>query len=146
MNDPAEIDKFLMTMTSWGLERDPQAMISFIVDIVPLEVLNEVVRAKQSSSAILFENVFDWAAEHAELCPEPDETLESFFCSEWRKFRPVVFYFIPNMINIFLGAFNFLDTRRKYTTLWEKHLLLEIVYKFFIIPYFIYKLLSLSSK
>lgn len=54
----------------------------------------------------------------------------------------MVVYFIPNMINIFLGAFNFLDSRRKYTTLWEKHLLLEIVYKFFIIPYCVYQLLK----
>lgn len=141
--DAEEVDQFLTTITVWGIKKDAHAMTTLIVDLISFDVLNEIIRHRESSSDIPFKNILDWAAEHAELCPLPEEqTLETRFSSEWKKYRQVVIYFIPNLINIFLGAFNFLDIRKKYTTLWEKHLLLEIVYKFFVVPYAIHKLLQ----
>ena len=51
-NDPDELDKFLMTVTAWGLENDPQAMTAFIVDILSLDLLKKMVQSKESSSEI----------------------------------------------------------------------------------------------
>ena len=142
-NDGHEIDQFLTDITAWAIKRDPLKVSAVIAEMVSLDALQKGVKHQQSGSAAPFTNVFDWAAEQAELCPDPnDHTIERQLGSEWRKFRPIMMYFIPNMIDLFLGAFNFLDMRKKYTTLWEKHLLLEIVYKFFVVPYFIYKILQ----
>ena len=141
--DLSELDTFLKTITAWGMERNPQKTMAILVDILSLEVLTNVVCLKEEKSEVPFENIFDWAAEQEPLCPESlDTSLKIRLYAEWRMYRPFVLYFIPNIINIFLGAFNFLDSQKKFTTLWEKHLLLEIIYKFFIIPYCLIKILQ----
>lgn len=140
--DLDDLDKFLKRLTEWGMKHDPQKLTSAITDVVSFEILDELVRYTQSSSKIAYENVFDWAAEHSEFCPFEENKFENRISAEWRKYRPSLISSIPNIINIFLGAFNFLDIRKKYTTLWEKHLVLEIVCKFFFLPYVIYKVLE----
>lgn len=131
-----QINQFFIHLTAWGLERDPQKMMALMTDIVGLDILTEVIRFKEKDSEIPFRGVREWVAELAPLCPvPPDRTITNRIYSEWKRTRPLILYFIPNLINIFLGAFNFLDSRKRYTTLWEKHLILEIVYKFFVIPY-----------
>lgn len=142
-NDVDGIDSFLSTITKWGVEKDLLKMTKVIPELINLDLLTEVIRARESSSQVPFTSVADWAAEHVEFCPKEDEqALTSTFNTEWKKYHRVIVYFIPNMINLFLGAFNFLDGSRKYISLWEKHLLLDIVYKFFVIPYCIFKLLQ----
>jgi ATP-dependent Clp protease ATP-binding subunit ClpB len=142
-NQLSELDTFLKTLTEWGMEKDPQKTMTFLVDILSVDLITNVVREKEKNSEAPFENIFDWAAEHEPLCPDlPDVSWRTRMYAEWRLCRPLVLYFIPNIINIFLGAFNFLDSQKKYTTLWDKHLLLEIIYKFFIIPFCLIKILQ----
>jgi hypothetical protein len=142
-NNLEQLNAFLTSVTEWGIERNPQRTLAVLVDVVSLEILTCVVTAKQQNPPRPFTNIFDLAVENASHFPEPaDTSLKARVHSEWRKCRPVILYFIPNLINIFLGAFNFLDSHKKLTTLWEKHLLLEIVYKFFIIPYCLIQILQ----
>lgn len=85
-NDVDDLDQFLTAITAWGMKKDPQAMSAVIADMIGLDILTDVVRFKQSTSDIPFENIFDWAAEHAELCPAGvDQTLETHVSSEWKK-------------------------------------------------------------
>lgn len=141
--DLEQLNEFFNTITQWGMERNPHKAMSILVDIVSLDILTDAVRFKQENSDHTFENIFDWAAEHASLFPDPPDTSIKGQCiSEWKRCRPIILYFIPNLINIFLGAFNFIDTHKTFTTLWEKHLLLEIIYKFFIIPYCLIQILQ----
>jgi hypothetical protein len=138
-----ELDSFLQKITEFGIEKDPQKTMAIIVDFVSLDLLTQIVSCKQEKSETPFTNIFDWAAEHAALYPANSaHSLKTRIYSEWKKCRPIVLYFIPNLINVFLGAFNFIDSHKKFTTLWEKHLLLEIIYKFFIIPYCLIKVLQ----
>ncbi len=142
-DDLEKVDQFLQTLTQWGIEQNPQKMMAFLIDIISFELLDDTVKFREKHSAVPYDNVFDWAAEHAPFCPEPeDHSLKTRVYSEWKKCRPIVLYAIPNLINIFLGAFNFLDAHKKFTTLWEKHLLLEIIYKFFVIPYCLIQILQ----
>ena len=142
-NDLNGLDNFLKSVMEWGVERDPQKTADFLVDILELETLNNIAHFKANDPNIPFENIFEWADEQRPLCPlSAAQTFRYKFYQEWKKCRPMVLYFIPNLINIFLDAFNFLDTHRKYTTLWDKHLLLEIVYKFFLIPFCLVKILQ----
>lgn len=142
-NNLEELDEFFTTITEWGIECNPQKILVVLVEIVSLDILIDVIRFKEEDAEIPFENIFDLAAENAPLCPEPpDHSMTARVKAEWKKYRPIIIYFIPNLINIFLGAFNFLDSHKKYTTLWEKYLLLEIIYKFFIVPYCLIKILQ----
>ena len=141
-DDLLGLDNFLKSMTEWGIERNPQKTIHFLIDILSLDLLTKIVKFKKEKTEAPFNNIFEWAAEHAPFCPKIPHGNESQLLSEWRKFRPVVINFVPNLLNIFLGAFNFLDAHKKYTTLWDKHLILEIIYKFFLIPYCLVKILN----
>lgn len=138
-----EVDVFLKTLMEWGVAHNPEKTIAFLLELVGLSTLQAVAKLKTKQDEVPFEDIFDWAKERQELCPlSPKQTFQQQLQVEWRKFRPFALYFIPNLINIFLGAFNFLETNKKYTSLWEKHLLLEIVYKFFLIPYCLVKVLQ----
>ncbi len=142
-NDLNGLDQFLKTMMEWGIERDPQKTVDFLVDILELETLNDIARFKANDPNFPFENIFEWADEQRPLCPLPAAHSFRFrVYQEWKKCRPVVLYFIPNLINLFLDSFKLLDCHRKYTTLWDKYLLLEIVCKFFLIPFCLVKLLQ----
>lgn len=141
--DLTKVDAFLKKLTAWGMERDPQKTMAILVDIVSLELLNKVIAWREKNSVMPFKDVFEWVANHQDCLPEAvDHSFKTRISSEWRKCRPIVLHMIPNLINIFLGAFNFLDAHKKFTTLWEKHLVLEIIYKFFIIPYCLIKILQ----
>lgn len=142
-NDIDQVDTFLKTITAWGLQRDPQKATAFFLDIISLDLLEQVIRSKKIEADVPFKSVLEWAAEHELLCPPAqDHSLTTSVYSEWRKYRHIVLHFIPNLINIFLGAFNFLDARRKFTTLFEQHLLLEIICKFLLIPICLIKALQ----
>lgn len=141
--DYEALDQFLASITATGLEKDPQKLSALIVDLLSLDLINEVIKFKQKSGGNSFSNIYDLAFENAKFCPDvKNQTLNAHLSSEWKRYRPLVIYFIPNLINLFFGAFNFLDLRKKYTTLWEKHLLLDIIYKFLVIPYVIFKLVE----
>ena len=54
--------------------------------VIDLDVLNDVIRHKERFSAIPFENAFEWAAQQADLYPQPQaENIESRLDSEWEK-------------------------------------------------------------
>lgn len=138
-----EVDVFLEKVMEWGVVHNPEKTLAFLIECVGLSVLQEVAKFKTEEDDEPFENIFAWTKERQELCPfTPKKTFQQQLQGEWRRFRPFALYFIPNLINIFLGAFNFLETNKKHTTLWEKHLLLEIIYKFFLIPYCLVKVLE----
>lgn len=136
-SEKEELDRLLTALTKYGFEKNPQMLSAFIVEIISLDLLTEIVKEKQSIKS--FHNIKNLAAENAKYC---EKTAHLPTSSEWQRYRPLVLYFIPNLLNLFLGAFNFLDIRKKYTTLWEKYLLIEIVYKFFVVPYVLFKILE----
>lgn len=142
--DLAGIDEFLKTITVWGLEQNPKKTMSILVDIVSLDLLTKVIISKEKDSKAPFKDIFDWAAEHEHLCREiPNLSLKTQIYSEWKKCRHFAFYLIPNLINTFLNAFNFLDSRNRYRTPFEDNLRWDNVYKIlFVIPFLLIKILE----
>lgn len=127
----AELDKLFETLTDWAIKKNPQKAMHVLVDMINLDLLTEVIKAKKGLDH-KFKNFMELAAENALIYPEPPDTsVNGWLCSEWKKSRPMIIYMIPNLLNIFLGAFNFLDTHKKFTTLWEKYLLVAMMYTFF---------------
>lgn len=132
--DEAGLDDFLMRITEWGVERDLEKTMAIIGEVVGLDALIRVISFKQKNSNTPF-NIHKWAAENVPCDVEFRKSSGKVApIGEWKRYRPIVLYFIPNLINIFIGAFNFLDPQKKFTTLWEKYLLLDIIYKFLMIP------------
>ncbi|WP_068470832.1 hypothetical protein [Candidatus Protochlamydia phocaeensis] len=141
--DPAALNAFLANLIKAHIHRDPQETLQFFSEVLSLEALDSIARFRTQGSVTPYQNAFEWAAERAARYPlKPEPSFNEWIYQEWKRCRPRVIYFIPNLINIFLGAFNFLDTHKKFTTLWEKHILLEIIYKFFIIPFCLVQILQ----
>lgn len=130
-NEHAELDKLFETLTDWAIKENPLKAMQVLVEIVNLDLLNDVLKAKKGLDHE-FKDIIQLVAENVLIYPKPlDPSVNGWLCSEWKKFRPMIIYMIPNLLNIFFGAFNFLDTHKKFTTLWEKYLLLAIMYTFF---------------
>lgn len=141
-DDGVKLDAFFNKITSWGVERNPEETMEIFAEIVSSELLTKAIQSKQDLS-IAFHNVHDWAVDNAPFVSAyPTKSVKESFFAEWRRCRPLIVYFIPNLINVFLGAFNFLDPQKKHTTLWEKYLLVDIIYKFFSIPFSLIHLLK----
>lgn len=137
-----DLDSFIDSLMEWGCKRDPQKTLSFLMDVVDLEILDHLAVYITATDEIPYDDIFEWASEQKAFCPKPsNKTLKNYVVAEWTKCRPQILYFIPNLIDIFLGAFTLLDSNKKYTSLWDKYLLLEIVYKFFLIPVCLVQLL-----
>lgn len=138
--DSEELNCFLKKMMNWGISNDPKQAVSFIASLLDLDKFNHFI---QTSKDTTFESPLKLANEMIEEFPLPHTpSLKERFGKEWKKFRPLVIYFIPNVINIFIDVFNFLDNQKKFTSLWEKYLLLEIIYKFVLIPYLLIRVLD----
>jgi Cdc6-like AAA superfamily ATPase len=141
-DDLAGLDDFLKRIVAYGVEIDVDQALTFISDIIDLSMLERVIRhrnettsSSSSNAQPVFQNVLQWARDQQPLLPPPLQSNRIQKNQELRHhLEAQVIAFIPNLINIFLGAFDFINIHKKYTSLWDKYLLIEIIYKFFIIP------------
>ncbi|WP_143298897.1 hypothetical protein [Candidatus Protochlamydia sp. W-9] len=142
--DKENFDRFLSTIVFGMVQKDLPKALNFLSEVIDLELMNEIAHFKSQQEELpLFRSAFESAFLRASLCTQRNTTaMADKFYGEWKRFRPIAIYFFPNLINLFLGAFNFLDSHKKFTTLWDKYLLLDIVYKFFAIPFFLVQVLQ----
>jgi len=132
----SELDSFIKAIMAAGIKVNPQKTLSFLMEIIDLDALTNTIKIKDKN----FSNIHSWIEEHVSSCPPPkDSSWIASFMEGVKSWRPLALYFIPNLVNTFLGAFNLLDTNKRYASLWDKYLLLDIIYKFFFIPYFLIK-------
>lgn len=142
-HDVDTLDEMMSELTEWGMKQNPEKCMSIFAEVIELDLLTKVIKKKKMDGGAVFTTLSDLVLQNTLDCPVPvDSSIRGRIHAEWKIFRPLIIYFIPNLLNLFLGAFNFLDSNKKFTTLWEKHLLLEIVYKFFLIPYCLIKILQ----
>ncbi len=131
--DKIALHYFFEDVAKAGIKKDINKTILFLKNIVSFDLLTSIIDANiKKNSMNEIKNVF------SNLTFNRKRNDHIYFY--WKNFKPLILYFIPNLINVFIGSFNFLD-QKKYTSIWEKHLLLEIAYKFFVIPYFLIQLL-----
>ncbi|MBA3722461.1 MAG: ATP-binding protein [Parachlamydiaceae bacterium] len=134
---------FIKKVMIWGFEQDLRATEDFLTDLIDIKKLKRWAQNKFDNSNQGSNTIHDIAKCVAEENPNVNPiTLKERVALEWKKCRPLFIYFIPNVINIFLEVFNFIDNQKKYTSLWEKHLLVEIVYKFILIPFTLVQILN----
>jgi ATP-dependent Clp protease ATP-binding subunit ClpB len=150
-HDLVGLDNFLKRIIAYGAEIDIDQTLTFISTIIDLPLLEHVIRQKTATSASSseadpqsnFVNALQWAIERQHQFPSPLQSNRNQRNHElWHHLETQVISFIPNLINIFLSAFDLINIHKKYTSLWDKYLLIEIIYKFFIIPSCLVKILK----
>jgi ATP-dependent Clp protease ATP-binding subunit ClpB len=142
--DLVHINQFIKQVLDHTLSAngDLSATIHFLAEIFEESLLIRLAN-HNNQGELKLTTAFEWAQFQLPFLPfRKETTFNDHVTCEWKKFRPIVIYFIPQLIDTFIGAFNFLDSRKKYTTLWEKSLLIGIVCNVFVIPYLIVKTLQ----
>ena len=134
------LDQCFQVLSKWGIEQDPQKTMLFFQDLLDENLIKKAISSRKG---VKFNNLFDLADCNAKECYNPpDSSIGGRIYSEWNRIFPVVFYFIPSILNIFFDALAYLDSSQKFTSLWEKYLILEIFYKCFLIPHYLIVLLT----
>lgn len=133
-----QVHQFLSTIISHSLESRFPEMLQLLAESINLELLEKLAQHQAHKSNCQFKSLKELADFQSSFCAaNRAATFKDHVKDEWRKISPAVINFIPQLINLFLGAFNFLDAHKKFTTLWDKYLLISIVCNFFLIPYVI---------
>jgi ATP-dependent Clp protease ATP-binding subunit ClpB len=130
------LDAFIQSYVEWGIKQNSTQAFTCLIDLLSLNSLNAIIQWKTAQGPVKFDDLYEWAKQQAALCPQsiPDSSPLQIK-SLWKKNRNLVVFFIPNVINIFASAFNFLDSSKRFTSLWEKHLVIDIICRFFLLPY-----------
>jgi ABC-type oligopeptide transport system ATPase subunit len=140
-DNPKELDAFLKTFMEWGIQEDSQQTMVFLADVLSLDALVKMVKAKDKLGN--FQDAVKWAVDRKDLYSlNSQHALQQQVYSEWRRARSLIIHFVPNLINIFLGTFSLLDVHKNYTSAWDKYILIGIIYKFLVIPYALTKALE----
>jgi hypothetical protein len=131
-----ERNNFIQQIVRLGIKQDFPSVFSFLTNIFNFNELEDLAQLHMKGDGYLEGcNSKEWAQERAnQLSKIPIETFRSQVQKEWRKFRNLILHSIPTILNLFIGAFSFTYCSKKFMTLWEKHLVLEIIYKFVQIP------------
>lgn len=135
-----DLDKLLIGLSKWAIE---SGQVDLLLDewgnLIDLEKMIEVGKSKNNS----FESLEKWAQERSEWYPRrlasPNQEKEHF---EWSRYRPLIIYFIPKMVNMFLETINILDRRKRGTTLFDRSIIIDMFIKLCLIPYGIVKVLE----
>lgn len=137
------INKLLNELMILGLRNDLKLLLEVLSEIFSLEILEKMTK-ENLKDMYVFNSAPDLATQvfKEDSSGKKVQTIRHKFNSEWKKFRPLALYFIPNLINLFFDAFNFLDVYENYTSLWEKQLIFDILYKFMFIPSALVKILE----
>lgn len=142
--DIQRLHQFIENLISWSLStKDPLLTLNFLSEVLTLEKLTELVREK----AILQHISFTSLKECAELKKDlySIENIESFkngSTNQWKAFGWRLLHFFPNLINLIINSLSYLDCHKKFTSLWDRFSLLDIIYKFCLIPYALVQILT----
>lgn len=131
-----QLDAFIKDIMAWGIPQNPKETTSLLAETLDMERLTKLAKDKAIEKGIRFTSAADLAKQVNEVFPAPVEP--SFMDSvkaEWRRFRPLSLYLIPNVITVCMEFLNYFNSSRKYTSFWEKQLIIETVVKFlFLVP------------
>jgi len=142
--DNQRLQQAIEKIISWGFTTsDPIRVFTLLSEAFALDKLIGVIRHKTAHDPIPFTSIDDWATQRVDLyqaqygAPAGDNTLSQRTII-WKR----ILYFIPNMINFLINTLSYVDIHRKFTSLWDRFAIIDILYKFVLVPYALVKLLT----
>jgi ATP-dependent Clp protease ATP-binding subunit ClpB len=128
-----ELGHFLKNIIDKGISLDSERLFCELAEALKMGTIESLIKNNRKEGSE--DSVIELAKALMKDYPKPIVfSFKDAVFSDWKKLKPHLIYFFPNIINIFLDFFNFLDLYRKCNTLWDKYLFLEIVCKFVLIP------------
>ncbi|MEC7838685.1 MAG: AAA family ATPase [Chlamydiota bacterium] len=132
---PDRLDSFLQDIVYKSIFEKKPEMHSYALSLVSFEQLENILQSKDDSFDEELNSIKELAEIVAKYYREPpgSKAKKSFFL-EIRRMFSFVFNFIPNVINTFMIAFSLYDIGKDPQSAWEASALLDVYYKFIMIP------------
>ena len=130
-----DLNTFITSLIQKGIETEQlEKALDFLTHLLDLEKLQQAVKTKTQNACA---DPVSWAKEKLDL----EESCETPL-KQGRKFCRFSVPLISDLIDTFLSAAEALDGSQKHTSIWEKYLIMEILYKFFLTPFQLAKFLE----
>lgn len=125
-----DLERFISDILMWGIPKNPQGIIDLLTETLNFEAVKAIAQERAQDKRVVFTSTVDIAKEMVENFPPAKQgSYTDKFYSELRKFKPTSLYLIPNVIHIFIEFFSYFNTSKKYTTFWEKQMIVDMVLK-----------------
>lgn len=148
MRDPQignqQLKQLIEKVISWGLTTtDPIKVLTLLSEVLELDQLIGLVCEKAAEQGTPFTSINEWAEIRKDLYKVQNrETVSNASSSHWKTVAWRIINFIPNLMNLFINSLSYLDCHKKFTSLWDRFSLFDIVYKFCLIPYALVQVLT----
>lgn len=125
--DKNEIKGLLKRVFEWGIDQ-PHLTVSevssFVCDIIGLDKLENVLQTTDQETALIAaskrdKDILNWLPSGMVHNDLPVTTAGGIS----------LLNIIPNTFNLFLDVFNFTDSSKNFTSLWEKYLIFEVMFR-----------------
>lgn len=136
-----QLSHFFTSITQWGLRQDPLNALRAIPELATIPQLEAIGRWREQrgeewNAAVL-------ASESASSVPPLHVvSFRQWIWGKWRHLCLLVGQYSRDALDIVVGALNFLRPPRRFLTLWDRHLLIEIACKCLVIPYLVCQMLQ----
>lgn len=139
-NNPLQIETFIAKILEWGIQKGYSSIDDEISALFDDRAFFELIR-KNPLRDVSIQNVAKKTLSAYAFFPKPvslSEKLKQGLIS----IIVILMNPFPNLLNMASEVISLINNQKKFTTLWEKYLLLEIAYKFFLVPHFLVKFLK----
>lgn len=128
---PHAIDDLLKALAVASIKEKNERLADSGLNYLSLDQIDEIFKENSKKTS----TVKDFAEFLHKNYPEsPDSALKKSFWLEMKRIFSFIINFIPNLINTFLIAFSLYDIGKEPQSAWEASALLDVYYKFVMIP------------
>jgi len=133
--DSEKLDEFLQSLVFQCLKQGKNKIHQYALSLISFDKLESILESKGDGFGEELQTVKDLASTVSKYYKEPQgsKAKKSFLLEIKRSFS-FVLNFIPNVINTFMIAFSLYDIGKDPQSAWEASALLDVYYKFIMIP------------
>lgn len=129
------LQQFLNHLPEWQLAKADIPLSDLALDAIPANKIVDIIKKLHPDQ---FTSIADYVAQLAKcLPPEPQEASLPQATTQTTRSTNVITNFLSNFGRLFIQSFDIFDTPRPPDTIYEYHVLTDIYFQFFKIPYVI---------
>lgn len=137
------LDEFLNIVASIGLKEKNLGLHESALSYLSYDRLQEIFTHKEKVFGETYASIEELASNVSKYFSEPPVSkAKTSLLIEIKRGLSLILNFIPNIINTFLIAFSLYDIGKEPQTAWEASAMLDVYYKFIMIPSAIIVVLS----
>jgi Cdc6-like AAA superfamily ATPase len=131
-----KVDEFLQKIAFEGVKENIATLHCLALSLISYDRLHEVMEHKEKEySDGGYKDISEIASDVAKYHTSPPQSkVKKSFYLEVKRSLSFVLNFIPNLISTFLIAFSLYDIGKDPQSAWEASAMLDVYYKFFMIP------------